>query len=259
LSTLIAVSGKGGVGKTAVTALILKCLIETCNEEKNILVVDADPDANLAETIGVNVDVKKTVGYIATEFKKLIAQGKLPPSIDKGAYLESRVLESVIELDRFDMLVMWRTEGEGCYCFVNEVLSRAIEWLMDGYDIVLMDCEAGLEHFNRRVFKEITHLIIVVDGSRHSFDTALRIKSVIDEVGIKVENMWIVGNRIPKQCYELVEKRCRELGIPLLGIIPLNETLFQYYIEGVPLLKLPSNHEVVNEVRKMLRKINLIP
>ena len=258
MGILVAVTGKGGVGKTAVTALIVKCLVKRYGDRKNILVIDADPDANLPDALGVNVDVRNTIGYIANEFKKSIARGELPPSADKGAILESRVLEAVVELDKYDLLVMWRTEGEGCYCFVNEVLSKALDWLMDGYDIVVMDCEAGLEHFNRRVFKSVDHLLIVVDGSKQSFDTAERIKSIVQEVGIKVDNMWIIANKIPENCIDIVRERCKRVSIPLLGVLPIDSQVFEYYIKGLPVYNLPDNNPCVKAIGEMLDKIGLL-
>ncbi len=258
MGILIAVTGKGGVGKTAVTALIVKCLVKRYGDRKNILVIDADPDANLPDALGVEVDVKNTIGYIANEFKKSIARGELPPSVDKGSILESRVLEAVVEIDKYDLLVMWRTEGEGCYCFVNEVLSKALDWLMDGYDFVVMDCEAGLEHFNRRVFKNVDHLMIVVDGSKQSFDTAKRIKSVVYEVGIKVANMWIIANKVPKNCTGIVEERCREISIPLLGVLPVDQQVFEYYIKGTPIYSLPDDNPCVRAIEEMLDKIGIL-
>ncbi len=258
MGILIAVTGKGGTGKTAVTALMLKCLIEEYMNRKNILVIDADPDANLAEELGVSYDVRKTIGYIATQFKKMVSEGRIPSGIDKSVLLESKVLEAVEEFDHFDLLVMWRTEGEGCYCFVNEVLSKALDWLIDGYDIVLMDCEAGLEHFNRRIFKEVDHLFIVVDGSKPSFETAKRIKDIVAEVRIRVSNMWIIGNRVPNTCIDVVRRRCNEIGIPLAGIIPPSNTVNEYYILGKPLIDLPSDDNVVKTVKDILLKVGLL-
>jgi len=262
LGTLIAVSGKGGTGKTLISALIIRCLVEASRalgyEKRSILAIDADPDANLADALGIEIDVRRTVGYVAMEFKEMASRGALPPGIDKGSYLESKVMEVVYELEDFDLLVMWRTEGEGCYCFVNEVLSKALDWLVGGYDIVVMDCEAGLEHFNRRLFKAVDHLIIVVDGSRQSFETAKRIKEVVEEVKIGVKNMWIVGNRIPSGCEEIVYRRAEEVGIPLLGIVPLHEDIYRLYIEGKPVTELPRDHIVVKSVESMLRKLGLI-
>ncbi|MEM2534845.1 MAG: ArsA-related P-loop ATPase, partial [Candidatus Nezhaarchaeales archaeon] len=148
---VIAVSGKGGVGKTTITALMLRALIDM--GIKSILVVDADPASNLPDVLGVKIG--KTVGEVTNELKKAIDRGELPPLLSKRDFLEFKVFEVLNELPDFDLLVMGRTEGEGCYCMVNDVLTEVVDALSRNYAITLMDMEAGLEHLSRRTDRDV--------------------------------------------------------------------------------------------------------
>ncbi len=257
MSTLIAVSGKGGVGKTVITALMLKAIIEEGIEDRAILVIDADPDANLADVLGIPFDVKKTLGYVATEFKKELERASIS-EVDKATVLQTQVLEVVQELPKFDFLVMWRTEGEGCYCFVNAVLSNVLEWLMDQYDIILADCEAGLEHFNRRVFKAIDYLVLVTDQSKASFDTVKRVLDVVHEVGIRVRNVGIVVNKFREHYRERVTKLASELGVEIWGFVPYSEVIEEFMSEARSLMELPGDEAAYVAVKEVLKKIGIL-
>ncbi|GAH33480.1 unnamed protein product, partial [marine sediment metagenome] len=169
--TIISITGKGGVGKTATTSLILRTLIES-TKNKKILVVDADPATNLPRVL--NVPVERTVGMVATDLKKRINEGSLSPGTAKQELLESWVFDIIVETEHFDLLTMGRTQGEGCYCYVNASLRRIIDTLVDNYDIILMDMEAGLEHLSRRTEHDVDLFIIVTDPSQMGFDTAER-------------------------------------------------------------------------------------
>ena len=158
--TIVSISGKGGVGKTSVTSMILRTLLEK-TKSKKILVVDADPATNLPRVL--NVPIQKTVGMVATDLKRRIADGTLSPGAAKQELLEAWIFEIIVETERFDLLTMGRTEGEGCYCYVNASLRRIIDNLEDNYDIILMDMEAGLEHQSRRTEHDVDIFVIVTD------------------------------------------------------------------------------------------------
>ncbi|MHC1601090.1 MAG: ATP-binding protein [Candidatus Nezhaarchaeales archaeon] len=251
---VIAVSGKGGVGKTSTTALILKTLINS--GIKSILVVDANPDSNLPEVLGV--EVQKTVGDVTNELKKAIDRGELPPMLSKRDLLEFKVFEVLKELPEFDLLVMGRTEGEGCYCMVNDVLTEVVDTLSKNYAITLMDMEAGLEHLSRRTDRDVDYMLIVTDLSRMGFLTASRIKKLAGEVHIQFKKIFLVGNRFPPDKEDLLCKYAEEIGVEPLGIIPYDENVARFNLEGISLLKLPSDSPALLAVKDIVKKIGLI-
>lgn len=253
--TIISVSGKGGVGKTTLVALLLKVLVE-CRPNDSILVVDADPATNLPDVLGVKV--KKTVGMVANKLKRDIEKGEIPIGISKRELLEAWVYDTLIELSDYDLLVMGRTEGEGCYCYVNSLLTKILDILASNYDVVLMDMEAGLEHISRRTDKDVDIMIIVVDPSLMSLKTAKRIKELIEEVHVNVREVYLVGNRFPSKAISKLGKWASKNEIELVGVIPEDENIYEYNISGIPLLKLPNDTPALKAVKEIARKIGLI-
>ncbi len=251
---VVSVAGKGGVGKTTLVALLLKTLLDS-NDRRDILLVDADPAANLPDVLGVKVE--KTVGMVANELKKKIEKGELPLGVSKRDLLEAWVYSTLIELDDFDMLVMGRTEGEGCYCYVNSVLTKILDTLLSNYDLILMDMEAGLEHLSRRTDKDVDIMIIVTDPSAMGFKTALRIKELAKEVHINIKEIYLVGNRFPDGMEDRLEKWASRIGLEAAGIIPYDPLVDEYNLEGIPLLKLPSESRAVSATMKIAEKIGL--
>ena len=250
---VIAVAGKGGTGKTTIVALILRSLIEA--GVKSILVVDADPDSNLPDVLGIKVE--RTVGDVTNELKKAIDRG-LPPTLSKRDLLEFKVFEVLKELPTFDLLVMGRTEGEGCYCMVNDVLTEVVDKLSKNYAITLMDMEAGLEHLSRRTDRDVDYLIIVTDPSKMGFQTASRIKKLAGEVHIQFKRIFLVGNKFSLQQEGLLYKYAKEIGVEPLGIVPYDENVFRYNLEGISLLSLSSDSPALVAVRDMVKKMGLI-
>jgi len=251
---VIAVAGKGGTGKTTIAALILRALIDA--GVKSILVVDADPDSNLPDVLGVKVE--KTVGDVTNELKRAIDKGELPPTLSKKDLLEYKVFKVLKELPTFDLLVMGRTEGEGCYCMVNDVLTEVVDTLSKNYAITLMDMEAGLEHLSRRTDRDVDYLIIVTDPSKMGFQTASRIKKLAGEVHIQFKKIFLVGNKFFPRQEELLYKYAEEIGVEPLGVVPYDENVFRYNLEGTSLLSLPSDSPALMAVREMVKKMGLI-
>lgn len=253
--TVISVSGKGGTGKTTLVALLLRVLIER-RPDDSILVVDADPAANLPEVLGV--EVEKTVGMVANKLKRDIEKGNIPMGISKRELLEAWVYDTLVELPDYDLLVMGRTEGEGCYCYVNSLLTRILDILASNYDVVLMDMEAGLEHISRRTDKDVDIMVIVVDPSLMSLKTAKRIKELIKEVHVNVKEVYLVGNRFPSKAIGKLEMWAFENGMKLAGVIPEDENIYEYNISGIPLLKLPNDTPALRAVRGIAKKMGLV-
>jgi len=250
---IIAVSGKGGTGKTATTALILRHLTEA---GRVVLAVDANPDANLAEVLGIPVE--KTISMVTSELKKAIDEGATPAGMTKKDILESKVYGLLKETPKFDMLIMGRGEGEGCYCLINSLLTDILDTLSKTYDITLMDTEAGLEHLSRRTDRDVDMMIAVTDPSSMGFLTAKRIKDVSREVHINFKRMYLVGVRFPVDLEEKLKDKAGELGYTYAGIIPYDENIFHFNLEGRSLLDLPEDSPAVLAVGKMLRTMGLV-
>ncbi|MBA2846869.1 CO dehydrogenase maturation factor [Methanococcus maripaludis] len=247
---IIAVTGKGGVGKTLLSSLIIRNLAKS---GKNILAIDADPDSNLPEALGV--DVTKTVGDAREELKKEVKSGNTSPEMDMWNSLDYKIMESIIETPEFDLLVMGRPEGSGCYCAVNNMLRKIIEIVSSNYDIVIIDTEAGLEHLSRRTTQNVDTLLVVTDSSKRGILTASRIKELAKELDIKFENLYLVLNRIKPENEENVRETVKDFGLDIIGIIYDDELTASYDMEGKPLFELPDDSETVNSVSKIVEKI----
>ncbi|MCJ7650672.1 MAG: AAA family ATPase, partial [Candidatus Lokiarchaeota archaeon] len=196
-SMVISFSGKGGVGKSTLLVLMLKYVIET-KKFKNILVIDADPDANIGDIIGQNIKFNETVGGKMTRLKEKIQKREIPLEVSKNQIIESEVFDSLLEMEDFDLIEMGRGEGVGCYCSVNNALKHIIDVLAKNYDLVLIDAPAGLEYFARKTGQEVTDLIIVTDPSKMGFHTMERIVEVTNEVHLDFKNILVIGNRFPE-------------------------------------------------------------
>ena len=250
---VVSVSGKGGVGKSTVAALILKALVDS--GRGSILVVDADPDSNLADLLGL--ETSRTVAEIAAKLKDDIAAGRFPPEFSKRDYFETRIFEILHEEEKFDLLVMGRGEGEGCYCAVNDLLTSILDTLSKNYSITLMDMEAGLEHLSRRTDRDVDIMVIVVDRSRLSYLTARRIRDLAKEVHIDFKRIVTVGNRVEPEFEEVVKKRVEEIGLEYAGLIPVDPNIASYDMEGRSLLELPESSPAVKAAKEITRKIGL--
>lgn len=250
---VISVSGKGGTGKTMLVSLLLKWLIQ--NTDLISLVVDADPATNLPEVLGV--ELVRTVGQASKEMKDKIEKGTLSPTIPKRDMLEGWVFQTLVEEDRFDLLAMGRSEGEGCYCYVNNVLTRILDTLTGNYPVTIMDMEAGLEHLSRRTDRDVDAMIVVTDPSRMGLETARRIKELAEEVHIDVKHIYLVGNQFPRTMEDVLEKAADDIGMELAGSIPVDENVMSFNIAGKPLLEIPDDSPAYLAVEKIARKIGL--
>ena len=247
---IIAVSGKGGTGKTLVSSLLIKALSDT---ENDILAIDADPDSNLPEALGV--DVHKTVGDVREELKEDTAKGRIPTGMNKWDILDYKIMESIIETPNFDLLVMGRPEGSGCYCAVNNMLRRIIENLSSNYDVIIIDTEAGLEHLSRRTTQNVDVMLVVTDKSKRGILTAQRIGQLAEELEIKFQELYLVLNRVNTENEEEVLKRAKETGLEMVGVIYEDDEVTQYDIEGRPLVELPDESNTVKTVSGILSRI----
>jgi len=236
---------------------MLKYLLETF-KDLNILVIDADPDANIGDIIGKEIHFKETIGGKMTVLKDKIQKQQIPLDASKDQIIESEVFDALIEMDDFDILEMGRSEGEGCYCSVNNTLKRVIDILSKNYDITLIDAPAGLEYFARKTGRNVTDLVIVSDPSKMAIHTMKRILEVSKEVNLKFENIWILGNRFPENIRDILEKEVaniKEEYVKLLGFISNSDEISRMNLVGENLLHLPNDSKAYRTAKELFASI----
>ncbi|MBN1801169.1 MAG: AAA family ATPase [Candidatus Lokiarchaeota archaeon] len=250
-------SGKGGVGKSTLLIMLLKHVLNT-KKYKNILVIDADPDANVADIIGEEIRFKETVGGKMTELKEKIAKRQIPLDVPKNQIIESEVFDAIIEKDEFDIIEMGRSEGEGCYCSVNNTLKQVIDVIAKNYDLVLIDAPAGLEYFARKTGRNVTDLVIVTDASKMGLHTMERIIEVSKEVNLKFEKIWILGNKFPSDTESVLKDRVEKIGdnrVEFLGVVPYDDEISKFNLVGKNLLKISNNAQLYKSISELYEKV----
>ena len=253
----IAFTGKGGVGKTTCLVLFLKFLIEN-EKDYRILVIDADPDANIADMIGEKVYFKDTIAGKMTNLRKKIAKDMMFPYKDKKQAIEVEIFNCFLHKKFFDVIEMGRTEGEGCYCSVNNVLKNALDIISENYDLVLVDSPAGLEHFARKTGKDVSDLMIIIDPSKMAFHTLKRILDISREVSLNFKNYWVLGNRFLESRQEIIIQKLKSLNnakIQFLGFIPEDIELMKYNLFGKNLLYLPKENTAYKKVKDLFKNL----
>jgi CO dehydrogenase maturation factor len=181
----------------------------------------------------------------------------LPPDVNKQSILESKIYEIIEELPGYDLLVMGRPEGAGCYCYVNNLLRGIMNKLVGNYDVLIIDAEAGLEHFSRKIFRQINDLIVVTDGSRRGLGTAERIRELVEELETDVDHIYVIANKVTDSTRETISSTAAELGLELIGMVPLDEMIVQRDLAGQSLMELPEDSPAVKEIENISRKLNL--
>ncbi|MEM2866213.1 MAG: P-loop NTPase [Candidatus Hadarchaeales archaeon] len=252
---VLAVSGKGGVGKSTLSALLIRSLSE--RGIGPLLAVDANPDSNLPHLLGVQAE--RTVADLTSEMKEKIERGALPPTLTKKDLLEYGIIKILKETTTFDLLVMGRGEGEGCYCMVNKLLTDILDTLSRNYRVTIIDEDAGLEHLSRRTDRDVDVMLIVTDPSSMGFRTASRIKEVAREVHLEFRRMYLVGNRFSPEQVPLLEKKAAEMGLEVGGFLPHDENVFRLNLSGRPLSELPPDSPSLQATERLLRKLGLLP
>ena len=260
MTTTIALAGKGGVGKTTVAGMIIKYLIE--NQSGAVLAIDADPSSNLNMVLGLDLDW--TVGDIREDLLAQVkdslvaggaAMGALPGGVSKREYLDYKVRASLAEGDRFDLIAMGRSEGQGCYCAVNHNLREVIDSISKNYRYIVIDNEAGMEHLSRRTTRDVQHLIIVSDPTQRGLVAAERIASFRNELDIHIDNTYLVINRLPGQMPPALIKQVEQMDIRLLGSIQADQELTEFEFSGRPLVQLGDDSPVYQAVARMMGTI----
>ncbi|MGA2989661.1 MAG: AAA family ATPase [Candidatus Korobacteraceae bacterium] len=224
----LAMTGKGGVGKTTLSALTIDWLVR--RGELPVLAVDADSNANLHEALGVSYAA--SIGGIRESARSQAqAQG-----LSKQEFLDLRVQQALVERDGYDLIVMGRPEGQGCYCFANNVLREVLQRLTKTYRHIVLDSEAGLEHISRRTLLALDYLLIVSDCTVRGIHTAARISALADEVALPAKARGLIINRVPDgKLPPVVNQAACETGLPLLAIVPLDPQVAALDAGGVPI------------------------
>jgi CO dehydrogenase maturation factor len=249
LTINIAVAGKGGTGKTSIASLVIRYLLK--NNLGTVLAVDADPNSNLAENLGL--EVRQTVGRILNEFQgeKL----KIPPGTTKEAYLEYQLNVAITEGQRLDLITMGRGEGPECYCYPNVVIRKLIDEWAKNYSYVVMDNEAGMEHLSRRTTQNIDEMLLVSDHSVKGLRAVARIRELIKELKLVVKRESTIINLVPGKLDPLLTQEMRRMGITPAAIIPVDEELKRYDLEQKPLFSLPDTAGAVTAVNQLMDKL----
>ena len=250
----IAVAGKGGVGKTTTCGMIIDYL---CKKGKGpLLVVDADANSNLNEVLGVEVDC--TLGQIREEMANAELKGTIPSGMTKADYAEFKFNSAIVEEDDFDMLVMGRTQGKGCYCFVNGVLKTQVDKYAGNYKYVVMDNEAGLEHVARGTLPKVECMLLISDCSRRGIQAVARIAEMIEEMELKPVQMGLIVNRAPGGVLnDGVKAEIEKHGLKLFGVLPQDEGVYDCDCNGEPSSKLPDTAPMKTALRQIMQSIGL--
>ena len=256
MSKAIAITGKGGCGKTTVAALLVRLLVE--RGLGPVLAVDADPNLNLNAALGV--EVEQTVGDVREKLRD--SPDSLPGAMSKPEFLRMRVQQALVESPGFDLLAMGRPEGPGCYCYANNLLRACVDQLAGRYAFVVMDCEAGLEHLSRRTTKDLDLLLILTDPTVRGLETAARVIELVKELDTQVAQTRVIMTRVrPSPTGDgispALRQAARQRGLEIEAALPENEEIKRLDEEGKPLIRLAADNPVLRELENLLEKTGL--
>ena len=256
MAHVIAIAGKGGVGKTTLTGLIIQYLGK--KGKGPILAVDADANSNLNEVLGV--EVEETLGDIREEVARaeMSKDNPIPPGVSKADYMEFKFDDALIEDDDYDLLVMGRTQGKGCYCFVNGLLQAQLQRLEKNYPYIIVDNEAGMEHISRGVLPNMEVAILVSDCSRRGVQAVGRIAQLIKECDMHPKKVGLIINRAPNGVLnEGTKAEIEQQGLTLLGVVPQDETVYEFDCDGTPIVDLPEDSPVRKAIVEIIDNLGL--
>ncbi len=247
--TTIAVAGKGGTGKTTIASLAVRYLIG--KGEGPVLVVDADPNSNMGQTLGIEVPI--TVGSMREQ--GFAGDRDIPGGMTKDQFVEYKMQEALAEGEGFDLLTMGRPEGAGCYCFANNLIRRFMDELAADYRHVIMDNEAGLEHLSRRTTRTTDVLLVVSDAGMRGLTAAARVLELADEMKLDVGRRMFVLNRATPETAAALQPEIERLELPLVATLPEDPGLFEVEVAGRSLLDLPGGSPFVSAAASLFDMI----
>ena len=242
MAHVIAVAGKGGVGKTTLCGMLIQYL---CEKKKGpVLAVDADANSNLNEVLGVEVEMTE--------------KSPIPKGMSKADYAEVRFEDALAEEDDYDLLVMGRTQGKGCYCFVNGLLQAQLAKYQKNYPNIVVDNEAGMEHISRGILPSMETAILVSDCSRRGVQAVGRIAELIKECDMKPSRVGLIINRAPKaELNSGILEEIRNQGLDLIGVVPQDEAVYEYDCDGKPTVTLPEDNPMRKAAFEIFDKLGL--
>ncbi|MEW5745137.1 MAG: carbon monoxide dehydrogenase [Nitrospirota bacterium] len=250
----IAFAGKGGTGKTSLAGLVVKYLVS--RRRGPVLAVDADSNACLNEALGL--DVHATIGSLREESLQAVrGGGDRPGGMSMEQLFDYQVQQSIIEAKGFDLMVMGRPEGPGCYCAANNIIRKYTDLLSEKYPYVVIDNEAGMEHLSRRTTHRVDLLIIVSDPTVKGVMTAERINRLVDELQLEVERRVLIINRVIGYEGEELRKMAEKAGVVVAGLVPQDEMIFKYDLEGKPVFELPEDARAVQALYSILQSLQI--
>lgn len=252
MSFTIAVAGKGGTGKTTIAGLVIRYLLE--RGQKPILALDGDANSNLQDVLGVQVE--ETVGAARENVMESIST--LPAGMTKETYMELKLQQTLVEAEGFDLLVMGRPEGSGCYCYANSIFRKYIDMILNNYRFVVMDNEAGMEHLSRHTTQDVDLLLIISDPTVRGVQSAARINALVDELKLRIAKRFLVVDRAPAKLPPSLMEEIGRCGLELLGIIPEDKWISEYDMVGEPLISLPPTSAAVEAVNEIMEKVKLV-
>lgn len=251
---VIAVAGKGGTGKTTLCGMLIRYL---ATGGKNVLAVDADANSNLNEVLGVELPL--TLGDIRETMTGREQSGEpVPGGMTKQEYMEFMMADALTEEPDFDLLVMGRSQGSGCYCYVNGVLKTQIDRYSGAYDYVVVDNEAGLEHISRGTLPRADILLLVSDCSRRGIQAAARIAVMVEELKLNPKVLKLVVNRAPGGRLDdgVLEEIARH-NLDLIGTLPQDDNVYSFDAAGKPSSDVPDDSPVKVSLREIIAKLEL--
>jgi CO dehydrogenase maturation factor len=246
MSYSVALAGKGGTGKTTLAGFLIKYLVG--KGKTPVLAVDADANANLNEVLGL--EVEETLGDAREEMKKGVDTG-----ITKDVFMEMKLQEAVVEASGFDLIVMGRPEGAGCYCAANSLLTMYLDKLMKNYDYLVMDNEAGMEHISRLTTNNIDILLVVSDPTRRGIQAAGRIVELTHELGLNIDRKLLVVNQAREGQEKGIHEMVKQYELDLVGIVPEDPELQEFDLTGRPTVELEKDNQAVAASYEIFDKI----
>ena len=249
LSYVVAVAGKGGVGKSTISSLLIRALHERTGEV--ILAVDADPNSNLGQKLGV--EVERTIGDLREEM--LENADSIPAAMSKQEYVRYHISLALLEGEDFDLLTMGRSEGPGCYCYINNILRTFMDELMEDYDHAIIDNEAGMEHLSRRTTRSMNALVLVTDATRIGIETASRLRELASEMDIEIGKMILVVNRSPRELPSALKEVISGSGFDNVFHVPNDRKVEELNMLGAPLTSLDGTSGALRAVKNLASEL----
>ncbi|KPK30496.1 MAG: hypothetical protein AMK70_14050 [Nitrospira bacterium SG8_35_1] len=254
MAFVIGLAGKGGTGKTTIAALTVRYLLE--KRKKAVLAVDADSNSCLNEALGV--EIHATIGKLREDSLAAVRSGgERPGGMSMEQLFDYQVQQSIIESTGFDLMVMGRPEGPGCYCAANNIIRKYTDQLSEKYAYVVIDNEAGMEHLSRRTTHSVDLLMAVSDPTLKGLRTAGRISELVDELSLDVARRELIVNRISEEHFTKLKDAAGDLPYEKVFNVPNDDRIFELDLEGRPVFELPADSAAVQKVFAILDSFDI--